>query len=156
MRLRTCFVVPIMVAVTACSGAESETPVDLQPGRYEVTIANSSSRFGPRSEQKSLCFTPEHARNFSSQPLKGLLPSGSGCETTAAERKGNAFSGARQCNSEIGDGMKFDAALKWEGRMAADSFHIDLDISMKGIGGGPGSGDLRTSVSVEGKRTGEC
>lgn len=151
MRRRSFVFLPVFGAIAACSGAESETSVDLQSGRYEVAVTNSSPQFGPRNEQKSLCFTPDHARNFASEPLKDILPSMSGCETKPDERKGNAFSGTRQCTASPGDGINIEIAMNWKGRMAADSFQIDADTAGK-----IGDQSLSARISINGKRSGDC
>jgi len=155
MRFEFVLAIAAIVAMSACSSPESEAPVDLKPGQYDVTMANSSPRFGPRNETKSLCIMADHAKAFPTEPLKDIIPI-HGCDDTIGERKGNTFSGVRQCTAEPGDGMHFEMRMDWHGQLSAERFQIDASLATKGLSVGPGSGDLSTTVTITGKRTGDC
>jgi hypothetical protein len=155
MRFKLILVIASVVSVPACSSPESETSVDLKPGQYEVTVANASGRFGPRAETKSLCFMSDHAKAFAAEPLKDIIPI-HGCDDTIGERKGNTFSGTRQCVAEPGDGIRFEMRMDWHGQLSAESFNIDASLAMKGMSAGPGTSNLNTNVTITGKRTGDC
>ena len=155
MRFEYLLAIACVVPLSACSSPESEAPVDLKPGQYEVTVANSSGRFGPPGETKSLCFMSDHAKDFASEPLKDVVPI-HGCDDKIGERKGNTFSGTRQCTAEPGDGMRIEMRMDWHGQMSTESFQIDASLATKGLSAGPGSGDLNTNVTITGKRTGDC
>ena len=151
MRMRIFVLLSSVGLITACSGTKNGAPVALQPGRYDVSISNPSPQFGPRSETKSLCFTPDHAANFASEPLKDIVPSGDGCDTTPAKRDGNSFGGTRQCTAPPIDGMTMKMALNWTGQVEADAFTIDADAS------GDFSGHaLNSHITITGKRSGDC
>ena len=96
----------------------------------------------------SLCILPEQAKSFSSDPtaLQAAIPYQSGCETKAAERKGNAFNLVRECS--IGPNVKL--AINFNGTIRTDGF--DMDGTMEATGAVNRSG--RFSFSA--KRTGDC
>lgn len=148
MRMRSILLTSVILANVACSGPESETPVDPQPGRYDMAISMTGEGFPATNQQKSLCLLPEQAKAFSSDPtaLKDAIPYQPGCETKVAERKGNAFTVVRECS--IGPDVKL--AMNFNGTIRTDGF--DMDGTMEATGAVNRSGKFSFSA----KRTGDC
>jgi len=139
------------LAASACSGPKGETPVDLQPGRYEIQFG-AGGPLGGKSGKDSLCVPPDRAATFTDSPLRGLIfESTSGC-TVDKKRQGNAFSGSYSCS--VDGGAEFGSQgikATYDGSLKSDSFSIDGQIEVTATQGGG-----RRSFSVTGKRSGDC
>ena len=152
MFMRSFLSISTIFLAVGCSGPESEPPVDLQPGRYEVTMSAGAAAFGPgtgKNGQSSLCIMSDQAKDFASNPLplKDVFPA---CKTKMTHRKGNAFSGTRECSAAPESGIALTLTLNWKGRIRADGFEIDGDINSTGAVNRSGQ------FQLTGKRTGDC
>ena len=139
-----------VLSLAACSSAESQSPVDLQPGRYEIHVSGGGPLTGG-SATKSLCILPERATSFAESPLQGIVAvSTSGC-TADQDRQGNAYAGSYSCSSESAEFGSQQMVLSYEGSLTADSFSINgqLEVTAGQEGGS-------SSFSIAGKRAGEC
>jgi Protein of unknown function (DUF3617) len=153
MFLRSFLAVSTISIAAGCSGPESEPPVDLQPGRYDVTASAGAGAFGPaagKSKQRSICIMPDEAKDFASDPLPLRDAISPACKIKTVDRKGNAFSGTRECVAAPESGITLTITLGWKGSMKADGFEIDGDL--KSTGAVNRSGQFQMS----GKRTGDC
>jgi hypothetical protein len=152
MRVAASLVVPISLALAACSSAESETPVDLKPGQYAIEFVGLNGAKGTKDH----CYLPEEAASFPSDPVTQFLPGplGDRCQAHGG-RKGNALSGTMTCNFE-GSDTKSDLTVNWTGRMHADSFELQADGVLTDANAPGGATPNQSHVSVSAKRTGDC
>lgn len=152
MRVPALAFLPVTLVLAACSSAESETPVDLKPGQYEIVFAGLNGANGT----KNYCIMQEEASAFPSDPVKKFLPAElrDSCESQGG-RKGNALNGTLICKI-AGTDTKAELTLNWSGRMHADRFELNADGALKDLNGPEGASPNRSHVSVTGKRTGEC
>jgi hypothetical protein len=141
-----------LLALAACSSAESETPVDLKLGQYQLVFAGINGANGTKEH----CVMAEEAASFPSDPVTQFLPSAlrNSCDAHG-ERKGNAVSGTLTCKIE-GTDSKSELTLNWKGRMHEDSFEVQADGFLKDANAPEGSSPNATSASVTGKRVGDC
>jgi Protein of unknown function (DUF3617) len=152
MRVAVFSLLPLAAAMAACSNAESEAPVDLKPGQYDIIFTGFHSATGTKSH----CITAEEASAFPSDPVTRYLPDElrNSCEPQG-QRKGNALTGTLSCKFE-GSDTASELTLNWTGRMHADSFEITADGALKDLNAPEGASPNRTHATVTGKRTGDC
>jgi hypothetical protein len=146
------FAVPFAVALFGCSNAESETPVDLKPGEYEIVFAGLNGVNGTKNH----CFLAEEAATFPADPVTQFLPGGlrDSCQPHG-DRKGNALSGTLTCKVQ-GTDTRAELALNWTGRMRPDGFDLQADGALKDLNAPKGVSPNQSRVTVTAKRTGEC
>ena len=141
-----------LLALAGCSNPETEAPVDLAPGLYEVTLGGGTM-IELKSDQRtdSICFAPENVFAFPREPLSHILPAWEGCTDEAQEPQGNAIRGARRCPDR-----KTPVNIEYAGSHSADSFKIDGSVVQGNDEGGGvmhlGSGEF----SISGRRVGDC
>lgn len=140
------------LALSACSSPETETPVALQAGLYEVTLGGGTLvelKSGERTAQ--VCLDETAAHYFPTDPLAPLIERWENCVTESEPPKGNAIVGARQCNKRA---MPMRAAFT--GSHTTDSFELKGEVTQSDDEGGGvmhlGSGEF----SLTGKRIGDC
>ena len=152
MRVPALTVLPLTLALASCSSADSENPVNLKPGQYEIAFQGLNGA----TSTKSHCITDEEAGNFPSDPVSRFLPAAlrDECEPQGS-RKGNALTGTLTCTVE-GPDTRAELKLNWSGRMHVDSFAIEADGVLKDLNGPEGAAANQSHVTLTGKRTGEC
>jgi hypothetical protein len=152
MRVSVFTVVPLIVALAACSGADSEAPVDLKPGQYEIAFAGLNGA----TTKKDHCILPEEASAFPSDPVSQFLPDGlrHSCQPQG-ERKGNALNGTLTCKID-GTDTRSELTLSWFGQVHSDSFEVQADGVLKDLNAPEGASPNQSHVTVTGKRTGDC
>lgn len=167
----TCFSIFSLVA-TACSetpDTADETPVDPEPGLYEVTLSGSGLlKAGGKEGPHAFCLTEADRRTFPHTLVKKYYQLHYSCMNTPLPREGNAIAGEIKCTADpklaqganqlIYDGavskdavdinvqVKFDAVIKEEEMTKAQA--RELKLGMKAM-------QLMKFV-IEAKRTGEC
>ena len=148
----------------------SEAPVDLLPGRYEITLSGNLPQ-NPNSKRAptSLCVTGSKASNFHYHLAEEATKVFGACSPKRAPRVGNAFSGEISCladqrmatgsNRFIYEGaispekvriearMKLDAKLK-EGAGGDEVSDMQLKLAMKAMEA------IKTIITAE--RVGDC
>jgi len=141
-----------VLPLAACSSAESETPVDLKPGQYEIVFAGLNGA----TSTKSHCILAEEATAFPSDPVSRFLPSGlrDSCNSQGG-RKGNALTGTLTCKLE-GTDSRSELKLDWNGRMNTDSFDVRADGALTDMNAPDGASPNQSHVTMTAKRTGEC
>jgi Protein of unknown function (DUF3617) len=150
--MRHLFAAAALLALAGCSNPETEPPVDLAPGLYDVTLGGGTLiELKSKQRTDSICFAPENTFAFPSEPLSHILPQWDGCADEAQAPAGNAIRGARRCPDR-----KMPLNLEYAGSHSTDSFTIEGTVMQgSGEGGGVmqlGSGDF----SISGRRVGDC
>lgn len=146
-----------LLCVAGCSNPQSETPVLLQPGLYEVTVGGSSIvqlESGVRTA--SICFGPDHALALPKDSLSHIVGEWDGCSDMPGDPKGNAIGGSRTCEAGAGHRRKQSVLVTYSGSHSTDSFDVEGMVSQGDDEGGGimhlGSGDF----SITGRRMGDC
>lgn len=146
-----------LAGVAGCSSPETEKPVDLQPGLYEIAVGGGTIvelASGKRTDR--ICFQSDNAAAFPREPLSHIIEHWDGCSDELTDPKGNAISGARKCAGGEGHRRKTSVLAKYSGSHSTDSFKIEGAVSQGDDEGGGvmhlGSG----SFSITGHRVGDC
>jgi hypothetical protein len=158
MRITMTLPAAVVLSLAACSNPSSQDPVELQPGRYAVSISGVGNLLGgadSQSEEKSLCIVPDHASTFASAPLRSIIKLHDGCSDKIDERKGNAFGGSRRC-SLAADGISIESTLSYTGVLKVDGFQIDGKSELKGTDAEGTNQNGGGKLTVRGQRTGDC
>jgi hypothetical protein len=140
------------VLVAGCSSnPETETPVQLLPGSYEVMAGGGTMVTLRGGERRGLiCIGADSATMFKSDPLAQVTADWEDCSDEYADPKGNALSGTRRCD------RKTPVLVTYTGSHTADSFEFKGTVSQGSDETGAvmrlGSGDF----TVTGKRKGDC
>lgn len=147
--------VVLALSAAACSTHDpaTEAPVPMLPGLYEVTLGGGTVvelKSGPGRTSK-LCLDALGAADLVRDPMGQTVARWENCSTVTDEPKGNAMSGARQC-----DQRAMPMVARYVGSHTSDSFVIKGAVTQGHDEGGGvmhlGSGDF----SLTGKRLGDC
>ena len=157
--MRKISVAALVLGLAGCSASDpaTETPVDLRPGLYQVSVGGGTIvELKPRYSSGEACFAADNALAFPRDSVSHLIPDWDGCSTTHDDPKGNAISGVRNCPSGAGYKRKMSVRMEYQGSHSSDAFTINGHVSMGDDEGGGvmhlGSGDFR----ITGKRIGDC
>lgn len=160
------------LAAAACSkvtDAADETPVDPEPGLYEVTLSGAALlRASGKEDPHSFCLTEVNRTAFPHTLVKKYYQLHYSCTNTPLPREGNRISGKLKCAADpklaqganrfvyegavlkdavdINVRIKFDAVIKEEEMTKAQA--RELKLGMKAF-------ELMKFV-IEAERVGEC
>jgi hypothetical protein len=147
--MRAVIILGAVAALSACRDAASETPVDLQPGLYDLSSSGIILESG--GERGSVCLSATDARDFSYAPLRNANGAWRDCTDTAEPRQGNAVIGKRFCK-----GARFrdddESIYTYVAEISTDGFVIKGETKDKEDGSGPDTGPWR----IVARRTGDC
>ncbi|WP_425407761.1 DUF3617 family protein [Hyphococcus sp.] len=150
-------------------GAADQAPVDLEPGRYEITRSGSGLiKIDEEKAPNSICVQKGETNAFPHTLAKYAYLIHPACASHQQTREGNAISGDIICpvDRKLADGMshfaytgaiasdnvEIDVRMKLEAEIKTDSMSAaeaaQLRIGMKAI--------ERMRVAVRAKRTGSC
>jgi hypothetical protein len=180
MKLRHVFIGIPCLFLGSCGTAPdpaTETPVDLQPGQYQVTMGGGGlakfipvQKDGPGSVDQSICVTAEQAKTWPKPFVQNYLYLHEGCSLTGSKRVGNAVSGAILCPVDP-DKAQGKMTVNYTGSMARDAVTVeakmvfDVELSEAEKAKDPGAAQAMAamkglmgniSMIVKAKRTGEC
>ena len=169
---RAICVCALSLMIIACSEAPDpagETPVELMPGRYEISRSGAGLvKIDEEKAKETMCVRASDADAFPHKLAKLshlILPT---CSTNQFPREGNKVSGDISCmaDQKLADGanrfvyagvvapdkvkvdvqMKFEAAVKKEAMTKAEA--MQLNLAMKAM--------ERMRFTVEATRSGDC
>ena len=136
----------------AFEAASAEAPVNLAPGRYEISLGGGTLvNLKSGSRTADLCLNSYDATQFPKDPLSWTIEDWENCSTEVKPATGNAMTGARVCRER-----KMPMTASYTGTHNADSFRIDGVVKQSDDENASvmhlGSGDF----IISGKRVGDC
>jgi hypothetical protein len=168
------------LVLTACApgDAASETPVDLAPGEYHVTmnagglgmLAALGKSQAPGAVDDRICVSRRDASDFPEALVRRYLSFGDSCTLDAKDRQGNAIGGALTCAADRQRMPDSAFVIRYQGAIAADGVETTSKIEVRLsdaalVAMDPGAvRQMRTmgktiekiDVGLTAKRTGDC
>lgn len=134
---------PVVLTIAGCGAtrdAATEAPIDLQPGRYEISFEGAAfgmrapgQKEGPNSSNRSICVTENVAKKWPRIAMTGHLGNEgkANCEFDNEKRTGNAFSGEYICDSEQDRMPGGKVKLAYTGTVSATESVIDTKMGFE-------------------------
>ena len=157
--MRTWLLAMAATGLAACTQPDpaAEVPVDLLPGLYRVTLGGGTVvELKAGGRQAEVCFAPDNASAFPSDPISHLIPDWDGCTTANDAPKGNAISGLRNCPGGQGHKRRQSMRMRYAGSHGTEDFAIEGEVSQGDDEGGGVSHLGSGPFTLSGKRIGNC
>lgn len=142
MRQNLLRIICVAVAASAtagCSGtrdAGAEAPVDLKPGRYQVSYEGAAYGFkmpgqkdGPGADDRSICVGSGNAKHWPKMLVRSGLGMDEGCSFDKVDRTGNALSGELVCEGDQGKMPGGEVKLVYSGAMSETDTVLDAKLA---------------------------
>ena len=138
--------------LSACSNRESEVPVSLTPGLYEITVAGMIAK-EPADSQ--ICFSSRSDNANIRQLVRRQFALYESCVQQAVERDGNSISGAMTCTIDDTSGLR----TVYTGELRADALKIEAIMTSYAPAPEASEGVLEevpVDITLRAKRVGDC
>lgn len=88
----------LVLMLGACRDAAAETPVDLKPGLYDISVTGDQYLYAARNKPSTQkCFGDYETKEVGRLPMLHATYRDDDCTDKVEERQGNAIRGTRSC-----------------------------------------------------------
>ena len=143
-----------MAACAETSDPASETPVDLEPGNYNVTISGKGifKNAGSGKKPGTICVTRSDRDSFPHKLAENYYKLHPACQVSRGSREGNAISGEIKCpvDPKMATGS---SRFVYNGAVSSDNVEVEirmkLDAKLKEGAGGEEVSDAQLKFAMK-------